>query len=138
MSDRVMKLRTELLRRVKEVYQIAIISRQEHRVLIQRLQAVYNDPIYRNLPRYAVNYVRGYEQAIMDELYRCHLVYGRYIAGRFVSTDSSRHDYYGKQGISPSEWAFATQKELCETGHYWVEADKDGKMCPFATESTRT
>ena len=136
MTDRVMKLRTELLSRVKEVYQTAQITRQDHRALIQRLQAVYNDPIYRNLPRYAVNYVRGYEQAIMDELYRRHLVYGRYIAGRFVSSHSSRDDYYQKLGIEPSEWATGTEKELSEIGHYWAEADQHGKMCPFSTGDT--
>lgn len=138
MTDRVLALRTELLSRVKEAYYTARITKQEHRELLERLAAIYNDPAYSRLPRYAVNYVRGYEQAIMDDLYRHHLVYGRYLGGRFVSTHSRRDDYYGKQGVSPTEMALYSVKEASEAGHYWAEASEGGVMRPFFTGNTRT
>ena len=69
-------------------------------------------------PRWVQAYLSGYWRAKIAEAYRCDLVYGAIVDGRFYSTHRDRADYYEKNGIEPA--AFAEHNPT--KGHYWAKS----------------
>jgi hypothetical protein len=79
-------------------------------------------------PHWVRSYLDGVWSTHQKYAYRHALVYGAYVGGQFMSTHSSRPDYYQTLGIEPS--AFATGGIAKDKGHYWVRPE-DGRVRPF-------
>jgi hypothetical protein len=69
-------------------------------------------------PHWVIAYFDGYEKALIDALYRDSLMFGGFYEGKFYSTHSNRADYYGNNGIEPSE--YADNGKVSNRGHYWL------------------
>lgn len=68
-------------------------------------------------PAWVTSFISGYCEALNDDLYRNHLIFGGWVNGNFYSVHSNRPDYYGRNGIEPSQWAVDGFARCL--GHYW-------------------
>jgi hypothetical protein len=82
-------------------------------------------------PVWVREYVRGYERALCDALYRTSLCHGGFLNDQFYSTHGNRSDYYERHGISARE--FADDGRVYSRGHYWIKHVDAGKPKPFFT-----
>jgi len=87
---------------------------------------------YKDIPRWAKEYLQGVFDTRWKDLYRTKLVFGGYYKGVFYSTHSSRPDYYAKHGIEPVQWAENARSGLIKINHYWITTRKP---MPFGKES---
>ena len=69
-------------------------------------------------PQWVKEFLRGYERALNDNLYREFLTFGCYIDGKFYSNDSKRADYYETQGMSARIYCEKSTGNKT-IGHYW-------------------
>lgn len=104
--------------RIQDAYSSAKSFRSPAVNLHAKLAAILDEMRARNVPQWAIHYVKGYSQALMDSLYRHDLVYGGFRDGVFYSTHRDRPDYYERHGISARD--FATDGTITATGHYWA------------------
>lgn len=70
----------------------------------------------KHCPQWVREYLRGYHECQLAEIYSNCLMFGGYVNGKFYSTHSKREDYYQKHGIEPSAFNGLAKN----TGHYWT------------------
>lgn len=87
---------------------------------------------YKDIPRWAKEYLQGVFDTRWKDLYRFKLVFGGYYNGVFYSTHSNRSDYYVKHGIEPIQWAESTHNSMVKVAHYWTTT---ATPKPFSKES---
>ena len=116
--DRALELQRRGVERIIDAYSSAQSFCSPSNSLHAKCSEILSDMRAKHAPRWAIAHVEGYSRALMANLYRYSLVYGGYLDGQFMSTHSSRADYYEKQGIEPRE--FAEDGRVRNTGHYWA------------------
>lgn len=119
--ERAINVRSHSKTRLRDLYSVARIA---------SMTASDIDEAYRELianlpkgaPQWVIAYLDGYRAALNDRLYEESLVYGGFYEGRFLSTHSSREDYYEKHGVEHS--AYADNGAIKARGHYWAHSLK--------------
>ena len=126
-TETVLHYMQQSIQSVKIAYANARILGKTSAQLNSMLNAVFDGMRQKNMPRWAIERVKGYSLALNDSLYSDHLMFGCIIDGVFYSTHSDRHDYYVKQGMSANIYCEKSTKNPT-IGHYWKENGK-----PFFT-----
>lgn len=123
------KRQVEAIERVKDAYSSARHFHSISTKLTEKTIQIETD--MGNVPYYVRSYVRGYADAMTDQLYRDALVYGAWVDGTFYSTHRSRADYYETLGMSPRDFGVlpATLR-----GHFWA----DKPSCPWFAHADET
>ena len=72
--DRSIKVKNKYLSVIQDIYSSAKVFKSSHDdILKRRYERVLEQPEYLNLPSWAKEYLRGYERALMDGIYRYEL-----------------------------------------------------------------
>lgn len=106
--------------RIRDNWSRAFHSSSTHAELLQMNSEVRASIV--NCPNWVKTYVEGYAKAIDDLKSRELTIYGGMYDGRFYSTNSKRADYYGHNGIDPSD--FADDGRVTARGFYWSHSLK--------------
>lgn len=116
---------------VKLAYANARILGKTSPQLNGMLNTIFDGMRQKNMPRWAIERVKGYSLALHEGLYSDHLVFGCIIDGVFYSTHSDRPDYYAEQGMPANIYCEKSTKNPT-IGHYWKENGK-----PFFTDGEK-
>ena len=103
---------------LQNAYSAARLYHFTNEELIKRVEEIRSTYLAK-CPSWAHAEFEGYRRALNDFLYANHLVFGGYLDGIFYSTHRNRPDYYGYNGIEPSE--YADNALVQNRGHYWAD-----------------
>lgn len=80
-SNRSYNLTRQFKARLDDIFSAAISMMKTHKEIIEgKSNQIYNDCRYKKLPAHSKEYLRGYADARMNELYRHHIEWRLYVA----------------------------------------------------------
>ena len=123
--ERAVKIKSETLTRVRDNFNACVCCKATQHELIKRAYEPINSAAAKGLPRWAVSYLRGRFEEMLESLrFSDKQVSGSKIDGIFYSVDSSRPDYYGRHGYDAAGFYFA-KKDKDGSGIFWDTPNKE-------------
>lgn len=124
-----LNLRNSLISQLRDIYGTARIMRLTSLEISERVnERIHGEAKRRNAPRWVIEFVKGYERALIDTLYGAGgaLIYGGFLNSEFYTTLAGHEREYEKHGVTPAEFS-----KIEKSGHYWIEPWLDGTYRPY-------
>lgn len=117
MQKRVYNIQEKARIRLVDIYSqgkiFHLTSQQIHSKVMKMMQ-----DLPKGTPYYVLSYLRGYNDALQQELYAHYLDFRYIVNGVQVSTHKKSPIYYEKMGVT----VYELTNNPC--GHYWTDSDK--------------